>query len=91
MNVVWTKSSVSDLVHIREYIEIENPTASSKIANLILETVEQLIEFPNLGRPGRVRGTRELVISNTPYLIPYRIQNEEIQLLRVLHGRQDYP
>ena len=90
MKLLWTKSAVSDLENIRQFVEQEDPSTAQKMGLLILESVEQLAQFPESGRYGRVKGTRELVIPGTPYFIPYRIKRESIQLLRVMHGRQDY-
>ena len=44
-----------------------------------------------MGRPGRVPGTRELVIPGTPYIVPYRVQGEAIQILRVYHSARRWP
>jgi plasmid stabilization system protein ParE len=51
----------------------------------------RLLDHPALGRPGRVPGTRELVVSGTPYILPYRVQGETVQILHVLHGAQRWP
>lgn len=53
--------------------------------------VEQFTQNPSLGRAGRVAGTRELVVADTPYVIPYRVHNQEIQILRVMHGCRKWP
>jgi addiction module RelE/StbE family toxin len=53
--------------------------------------VRQLLQFPETGRPGRIEGTRELVISRTPYIAAYRIMGETVRILRVLHGAQLWP
>ena len=91
MRVTWTEQAVSDLVEIREYIAQDNPSAAAGVAGRILEVVDRLEENPKIGRVGRIRGTRELVVTRTPYVIPNRIRNERIELLRVLHGRQLWP
>jgi len=91
MKRLWTRSAISDLQKIRSYIEQDNPEAASRIGKKIVELVDQLVDFPKSGRVGRVKGTRELIVSGTPYFIPYRVKDRQIQLLRVLHGRQEYP
>jgi len=58
---------------------------------LILAGVATLLQFPQIGRPGRVIGTNELVIGRTPYLVPYRLRGETIEIARVLHARQRWP
>jgi toxin ParE1/3/4 len=53
--------------------------------------VERLGAFPAIGRPGRVAGTRELVVSGTPYIVPYRVRGERVQIITVLHSAQRWP
>ena len=91
MKLQWTKSAVSDLQSIREFIEDDDPETANRIGLLILTSVEQLLSFPESGRLVRVRVTRALVIPVTPYFIPYRCKDKSRRLLRVLHGMRDYP
>ena len=55
------------------------------------KSVEALAGQPDMGRPGRIAGTRELVVSATPYVIPYRVRAGRLELLAVFHGRQKWP
>jgi toxin ParE1/3/4 len=57
----------------------------------IKNSIALLKQHPALGRPGRIIGTRELVVPDTPYIIPYRIKEDEIQILRVFHGSRKWP
>jgi toxin ParE1/3/4 len=57
----------------------------------IAEQIDILQQHPQIGRPGRKQGTRELVISRTPFIVVYRIKAKRIELLRVLHGSQQWP
>ena len=91
MKLVWSRTAIHDLAAIRRYIGQDNPTAAHNVAARILEAVSRLGKHPEMGRVGRVPSTRELVISGTPYLVPYRIRLKRIELLRVLHGRQEWP
>lgn len=91
MKAVWTKAAIRDLVHIREYIARENPGAAREIALKIVDATARIIQFPEMGRAGRVNGTRELVVSGTRYLIVYRLKKKAIHFLRVLHGHQKWP
>jgi len=91
MRVVWTESAISDLISIREYIERDNPEAAERVALSILNSVEMLEANPKVGRLGRVTGTRELVIAKYPYIIPYRIRDQQAELLRVIHTRREWP
>lgn len=89
--VVWTARALRDLASLRDYISRERPAAAERQVGLILAAVDTLTRFPHSGRPGRRTGTRELVVSQTPYLVPYRVRGELIEVLAVLHGRQRWP
>ncbi len=91
MKLVWTRAAIRDLIAIRRYIGHDNPMAAQEEASLIVNAVNKLGKHPESGRIGRVPYTRELVVSGTPYLVPYRIRSKRIELLRVLHGRQEWP
>lgn len=91
MRLRWLSLAIGDLVALRAYIARDNPVAASDVARRIRQTVELLRDQAGMGRPGRVEGTKELVISGTPYIVPYRVRNEEVQVLRVLHGAQRWP
>ena len=90
MHVVWTDSALLDLADAYRYIALDNPqTAARVIAQLRQSTIEKLTAFPEIGRPGRVKGSRELVLR--PFVIAYRVRGETIEMLRVLHGRRRWP
>lgn len=91
MKPVWTHAAIRDLEHLRNYIARENPQAASDVALRIVNATDQTIQFPELGRTGRVKGTRELVVPGTPYVIVYRLKRNAIHFLRVLHGHQLWP
>lgn len=69
----------------------DNPGAAINTVLRVLEAVEGLAEHPNIGRPGRVPGTRELVVSGTPYIAIYRVRTNTVWVLRVLHGARRWP
>lgn len=91
MKPVWTRAAIRDLTHMREYIARENPDVAREIALKIVDATERILQFPEVGRIGRVNGTRELIVSGTHYLIVYRMKKKAIHFLRVLHGRQEWP
>jgi toxin ParE1/3/4 len=92
MNIVWSSEAIRDLISLRAYIAEESPASARRVVIRILQTVETLLPHnPQVGRPGRVPDTRELVIPRTPYIVPYRLQNQTIQILRVYHGAQRWP
>jgi toxin ParE1/3/4 len=88
MKIVWYSEAVQDLADLREYIRRDNPRAAQAVAQRILKIVALLKEQPSLGKPGRVEGTRELVVPGLPLTIPYRVRQKEIQILRVFHQSQ---
>ncbi len=85
MQIIWLKTALKNLNEIAEYIAQESAQAASQVVETIETQVSLLATQPALGRPGRVLGTRELVISNTHYLVPYRIKNDTVEILRVFH------
>lgn len=91
MQIVWLNKALQNLDDIAEYIAQENPIAASQVVAFIISQVNQLATQPAIGRPGRVVGTRELVISNSHYLVPYRIKNNRVEILRVFHTSQKPP
>ncbi|MBE7375071.1 type II toxin-antitoxin system RelE/ParE family toxin [Pseudomonas lopnurensis] len=88
--VRWTDEAASDLVEIIDYIEQRNPLAAQALHTSILRVVEGLPSAPFLFRPGRVAGTRECVV-HPNYLVIYEVRTDSIDVLRVLHARQEYP
>ena len=91
MTVVWSARAIRHLSALRAYIARENPDAAAGVALMLLAAVERLAELPSLGRPGRLAGTRELVVPGTPYLIPYRVRSERLEIIAVFHQRQQWP
>ena len=91
MRIVWTEFAVRDLASARSYIAQDNPPAADRQLERILAAVASLLQFPEIGRPGRRAGTRELVVNRTSYIIAYRLRGESIELLRVVHSRQKWP
>jgi addiction module RelE/StbE family toxin len=79
------------LEDIRERIAADNPTVAIRMIERIRVAVTRLAGSPALGRPGRVAGTRELVILRTPYIVPYRVTGDVVQIITILHGAQRWP
>lgn len=79
------------LEDIKERIAADNPAAASRMIERIRDAVSRLARFPASGRPGRVVGTRELVIPGTPYIVPYRVTGDAVQIITILHGAQRWP
>ncbi|ATP12438.1 hypothetical protein BHOIPH791_15210 [Bartonella henselae] len=90
MKLVWTRIAHYDRQKIREYIAQENPSAALVFDKLLSKKVERLISFPNLGRVGRIRNTRELIVRKN-YIMIYDVSNGTIRVLRILHAKQKWP
>jgi len=84
----WTTEASDQLESAIEHILEDHPTVARKVATVVIDRVEQLANFPGLGRPGEVHGTRELVIP--PYVVVYRSTDELIEILHLWHGAQDW-
>lgn len=91
MRVEWLRTALANLNAEGEFIAQDNPAAAERVVNAILQSVNQLKKFSAVGRPGRVPGTRELVVRGTPYIVPYRVRQQTIQILRVFHGARRWP
>jgi toxin ParE1/3/4 len=91
VTVVWSPRAIGHLAALRDYIARENPGAAARTATTLLAAVDRMAELPNLGRPGRVSATRELVVPGTRYVIPYRVRGERLEIIAVFHGRQRWP
>jgi len=91
MRLVWTAAALRDLASARAYIAQDNTAAADDQIGRVVATVARLARFPAIGRPGRREGTRELVVTGTPYIAAYRVRADAIDILRVLHARQRWP
>ncbi len=91
MKLVWFKRAVWDLRLVQSYIAQENPQAARKTVNQIKDKVSLLTQQPGIGRLGRVPNTRELIIDHTPYILPYRVRDNKIEILRVFHTSRKRP
>jgi toxin ParE1/3/4 len=91
MKVVWSPYAIDDLVAIRSYIAKHNPLAANDIARRILHAVSLLAEHPQLGIQTHRTDVRRLIVKNSPYIIPYRVMDGELEILEVFDGRQSAP
>ncbi|HAM51475.1 MAG TPA: type II toxin-antitoxin system mRNA interferase toxin, RelE/StbE family [Nitrospiraceae bacterium] len=86
MRIRWASKAERQLDDIENYIARDNPAAATRVIIDIIESARQLIQFPKSGRPGKKKGTRELVLVGTPYILVYRTKGDEIQILSVFHS-----
>jgi toxin ParE1/3/4 len=91
VRIRWTEPAAIALERIQDHIAKENPRAAFEVAQRIMIAVSQLEAHQKLGRTGRIRGTFELVMHGLPYILPYRIKNNEIQILSVYHTSRKWP
>jgi toxin ParE1/3/4 len=91
MRVEWITEALDDVDRAVEYIARDKPHTAQEVAQRIWDATQQLIDHPGLGRPGRVAGTRELVIPDLPYIATYIVRNNRIVILRILHGAMKWP
>lgn len=87
----WSQCAIEDREIIFDYIEQENPQAAVSVDEKISSQLQQLIQFPERGRPGRVEGTRELVINRTSYIAAYCIKDDVVLVLSIIHSSQLWP
>jgi toxin ParE1/3/4 len=90
--IEWTEQATQQLDQAYDYISLSNnKEVAARITMQIVNGVQQLAVFPMSGRAGRVPGTRELVISNTPFIAAYAIDRADIVVLAIYHGAQHWP
>ena len=91
MPIQWTQRARRQFLAIIDAVLEDNPSAAERVYDAIMDSVSRLVTFPEMGRRGRVPGTRELVIASQPYIVAYRIRRQTIHILAVLHGAQKWP
>lgn len=91
MSIEWRNKAYLDAMSIIDFIDLENPVAAFAVYEEIKTQIETLLEHPHLGRPGRIIGTRELIINRTPFIAVYSVHGNIIYILRILHGAQRWP
>lgn len=93
MQIKWLKRALNDLQSEASYIADNDLAAAKKIVTDVFTVIDHLKDNPSLGRPGRVVGTRELIVPNTPYIIPYRVngRSQQVEILRVFHTSRKVP
>lgn len=89
MRIVVLEAAYRDIESIVEWFERDNPSAASNMAARILSTIEDLGDFPGLGHPGWVAGTREWLVRNSPYIIVYSPHDDLVDVIAVFHGARD--
>ena len=91
MQVEWLRCALRNLEREATYIARDNPQAAAAFVMEADESTRLLTRHPDMGRPGRVPGTRELVLPHFPYIIPYRVKAQRVEILRVFHTSRKWP
>jgi toxin ParE1/3/4 len=92
MQIKLTTSAVNDLDDIETYIYKDNPKVAKEVVLKIIYKIKTiLVNSPGIGRPGRAKNTREYVLSDMLYIIPYRVKNDCLEILRIIHSSRKYP
>ena len=91
MKLVWTKLALKDLRSAYDYIAEASPSNASKVIERVEIALQNLKKHPEIGRRGRVAGTRELALLTTPFVIPYRVTQGTIEILAFMHGARKWP
>ncbi|HWT62274.1 MAG TPA: type II toxin-antitoxin system RelE/ParE family toxin [Ochrobactrum sp.] len=87
----WTRRAIRRLDQIGDYVAKDNPAAAAQIVTRIVSAADNLTSYPSMGRPGRIKGTREFVFADLPYIIAYRLQSGVVEIITVIHGAQKWP
>lgn len=91
MQVRWTPAAVADLENIGQYLKERFPALAQPTVERLYNAVQSLTKFPYRSRTGQLPGTRELITAPLPYIVVYQVNEPVIQILRILHGAQDWP
>jgi len=91
LEIRWLREAIRNMVEEGEYIALDDPDMAREVTRRIRAAVDNLAQFPHLGRPGRVSGTRELVVPKTSYIVPYRVYEDHVEIVRVLHAARKWP
>jgi toxin ParE1/3/4 len=91
VRVRWLRKALRNLDAEASFISTDDPIAARRVVSRVLAAVELLAEQPGLGRPGRVPGTRELIVPKTRYIVPYRVRGDTVEILRVFHASRRLP
>jgi toxin ParE1/3/4 len=91
MRIKWLRRALLDLDAEAAYIAQDSPQSAAAFVRHIVESVRMLPDHPQMGRPGRVPGTRELIVTRFPYILPYRVREQTVEILRVFHTSRKWP
>jgi addiction module RelE/StbE family toxin len=91
MQVKWLRRALENLDEEAAYIATDNPRMAAEFVVHMRDSAAMLADQPNMGRPGRIAGTRELIVTRFPYILPYRVRGGAVEILRVFHTARKWP
>jgi len=91
VRIRWLRTALANLDAEAEYIAPHSPSTAARVVMAIVTATERLKQYPAMGRPGRVTGTRELIVPGTPYIVPYRVRGDGVEILRVFDAARRWP
>ena len=91
MRLRWTPAAAADFENIDHYLQEHHPSYRTPTVLKLYNQIRSLKQFPNLGRPGRELGTRELLFPPLPYIVVYRLRDDAVEVLRIYHGSRNVP
>jgi toxin ParE1/3/4 len=91
LTIRWTRQAIADADHIYDFIAADNAAAARAMVDRIDQAINSLIAHPRMGRAGRVAGSRELIVSGTPYIVAYRLRGRVVELLGIIHAARRWP
>ena len=90
MRLRWTPTAANDLEHISDYLLQHHPSFAQPTVRHIYDQILTLRQSPRRGRIGREPGTRELVLTDLPYIVVFRVSDQAVEILHIFHGAQDW-
>jgi toxin ParE1/3/4 len=91
VRIAWTERALAELEAIEDYFGQYNLRSAVAAGDRILEQVDLLVKFPMMGREGRVPETQEIVVPKSGCVVVYQRELDEVRILRVIHGGQEWP
>lgn len=91
MRIKWLRRALLDLEEVEKFVSMDSPANAVAVVVKLITAVSLLGDQQGIGRPGRVPGTRELVISGLPYIVPYRVKDGAVEILRIYHAARKWP
>jgi len=91
VKLIWTKRALRELDQVFAYVARDSRSAAAALVDLVEKRSAMLTSHPDIGRPGRSDGTREFVLTGTPYILPYRVRDSHVEILAVFHTSRRWP